>query len=65
MTIPFFQELAIKNVYPKLKDNAYLKLYLPDYPESVMPEISFFYTVLSTLFQRETLELAKMTRKKR
>ena len=65
MTIPFYQELAIKDVYPKLKDNAYLKLYLPDYPESVMPERSFFYTVLSTLFPRETLELVKETIKKR
>ena len=51
MTIPFYQELAIKNVYPKLKDKDYLKLYLPDYPESVMPERSFSIQCYPLYFQ--------------
>ena len=63
--IPAYAELSVKKMYPKLLENLFFKDHMPDYPNSVLPERSFFYPVVTTLFQKETLQLVRKSRENR
>ena len=54
--VPLYSELAVNNIFPKIKEQNQLKLYMPDLSENEFPEREFFNTILGTLFP-----LIKMT----
>ena len=60
--MPFYQELAVSKIFPKLKDHAILKLYLPDLSEGSFPERAHFYTIVATLFPKGLDEIIKKAR---
>ena len=62
---PNYRELVVKRVYEGLKEIEFLMKYMPDYPEGVFPEKSFFYSVLSTIYPYWTKNLVEEWRKKR
>ena len=42
MNVPYYNELSVKYLFPKLKGEERLMKYLPDYGESVIPEKKIF-----------------------
>ena len=60
--VPSYRELAVKRVYPELKGIENLMKYIPDYPDKVLPEKFFFYSILATLYPYNTENLIKSWR---
>ena len=50
-------ELAVKSVYPELKGIMLLMRYSRNYPDHILPERSFMYAILSTLYPNNTKNL--------
>ena len=63
--IPLYEELSVRSLFPKLKDQLLLKGYLPDWNANTYHEKQFFYPLISTLFLNEISALVKEARKKR
>ena len=63
--VPFYSELAVKNIFPKIKEQNQLKLNIPDLSENEFPEREFFNTILGTLFPKELESIIKTSRKNR
>ena len=63
--VPDYEELSMKSVYPKLKNNQFLSTYLPDTENCKFPEKDFFYTILAIAYPQETEDLIKQARKNR
>ena len=57
--VPNYRELAVKHAYEGLKEIEFLMKYMPDYPEGVFPEKSFFYPILSTIYPHLTKNLVE------
>ena len=57
--------VSVKKMYPKPLENLFFKDHMSDYPNSVLPKRSFFYPVVTTLFQKETLQLVRKSRENR
>ena len=51
VTVPQYDELAVKHVFAKFKNAPAVMLYLQDeYPKDRYPDRSYFYTVLNTVY---------------
>ena len=50
-------------MFPKVKDQNYLKKYLSDFSDNEYPERKFFYIIFRTLFQKELETIIKASRK--
>ena len=48
---PYYSKLSVERVYPIIKQHEILLKFLPDYPENEFTNRSFFYGIVSTLFQ--------------
>ena len=55
--IPDYPELAVKRVWPLVKENKDLLIYFPDLKPSQLPEKEFLYGIFCTLMQDEVREL--------
>ena len=60
--VPSYRELVVKRVYPELKGIENLMKYIPDYPDKVIPEKFFFYSILATFYPYNTENLIKSWR---
>lgn len=50
IVVPSYDELSVKNLFPKFRTNPAIMLYLPDeYPESRGPDRTFFFNIMNTL----------------
>ena len=48
--VPFYDELAVKNVWPQFAEDADMKKYFPDvFPEGKGPPREYFYNILNTV----------------
>ena len=48
--VPKFDELSVKHIYPKIKDDREVMLYLPDVlPKGREPDRAYLFNVLNTL----------------
>ena len=50
--VPLFEELSVKNLYPKIIVDLDIAKYLPDKKEGEYPERSYFFDVLGTRKQQ-------------
>jgi hypothetical protein len=49
VTVPKYDELSVKNVYPMIKNNPFLSVHFPDeYPKGRMPDRDYVFNVLHT-----------------
>ena len=49
--VPRYDELVVKVLYPKFKNDATFMMYFPDrMPKGRWPDRTYFYTVLNTLY---------------
>ena len=60
--VPWYKELWIKKLYPKLKEDEKILKYLPDYGESELLDREFFFSIVSTLYPNEMQFLIKKIR---
>lgn len=61
--VPDYDELAVKNIWPIVRENPDLMEYFPDLKEGDYPEKEFLYGVLGTIREVETRNLfAEATR---
>ena len=66
INIPKFDELSVRNIFPKFKDDAAVMKYLQDkYPNERFPDRGYFFTVLNTVrpeYVRQIVEHANKVR---
>ena len=66
VTVPQYDELGVKNVYPKFKADREVMQYLQDdYPKNRFPDRTYFYTILNTVhpdYVRDMIEHANNAR---
>ena len=66
--IPRFEQLSMKRVWKKFKDNEELVQYMPSLKENGLPPRSYFYEILHSAFRRDfddLIEEAKQERKEK
>ena len=51
--MPEFDELSVKNLWAKWKENEFILQYIPNYPASQLPEKDFLFGVVGTLYPDE------------
>ena len=50
ISVPKYEELSVKNLFPHLKNDPNFMMYLPDkYPKGHPPDREYFFNVLNTL----------------
>ena len=50
VNVPMYDELSVKNVYPKFKNDTQVMQFLQDtYPRDRLPDRTYFFTVLNTM----------------
>ena len=54
-----FKELSIVKIWLTMKRNAHILKHIPDYYDNELPELKYFYDVLTTLYPNKTEELVK------
>ena len=58
VSVPHFEELSVKNIFPRVKDEPEVMQYLPDkLPKSKLPDRQYFFNVLNTVRQEYVSEL--------
>ena len=58
VSVPHYEELAVKNIFPRVKDEPEVMVYLPDkLPKSKLPDRQYFFNVLNTVRQEYVTEL--------
>ena len=55
--MPEFDELYVKNLWAKWKENEFILQYIPDYPASLLPERDFLFGVVGTHYPNEMRKL--------
>ena len=56
--VPKFQELSVQNLYPKFQSKPEMMAYFPDQlPKGRMPDRSYFFNVMNTLYPDYTQQL--------
>ena len=56
--VPKFQELSVQNLYPKFQNKPEMMIYFPDQlPKGRMPDRSYFFNVMNTLYPEYTQQL--------
>ena len=63
--VPDYDELAVSRIWLSVKDNQLVASYFPDYEGDQLPERSFFFSILATIFLDETEKLIVKAREKR
>ena len=63
--MPYYKELRVNKLYPKLKGDEKILKYLPSYWESELSDREFFFSIVSTLYLKETQFLIITTRANR
>jgi hypothetical protein len=54
IVVPQFEEFAVKTMWAKVKKDADLLKYFPDYKKGKLPNRDFFYTVCPPSFKLTT-----------
>lgn len=50
ITVPRYDELSVKNIYPMVKEDAEIMIYLPDVlPKGKLPERTYFFNIFNTV----------------
>jgi hypothetical protein len=65
LAIPFYRELSVKHVWETFKQNEAIMEYMPDYEDDELPERTFLYTIVATIYPNETERLVQNCRAKR
>ena len=59
--VPKYDELSVTNIYPRFKADALVAIYLPDrLPKGRLPDRSYFYNVLHTVYPEYVKELVRV-----
>lgn len=60
INIPKYDELSVKNLLPKLKEDKAFMLYLPDkLPHNRLPDRAYFFNILNSVHPEYTQQLVK------
>ena len=65
ITVPNYKELAVKNLWPEVKDDEDVVVYFDDAPEGKFPARDYFFNVLNTIhpeFLRQVIDHANSMR---
>ena len=66
VNIPKFDELSVKNLFPKFKEDADVMSYLPDrLPSGKLPDRTYFFNVLNTVRPEYVKEMVEHANKLR
>ena len=66
VNVPFYDELAVKTIFPKFKRDPEVMKYLQDtYPKDRYPDREYFYTVLNTVYPEHVKNMIQHAQKER
>ena len=66
INVPKFDELSVKNIYPKIKDDLKVHKYFPDrYPEGRVPDRTYTFNVYNTIYPEYVQDMIKHAQKQR
>lgn len=57
LSVPEYPELSVKNLYSKLKDDAVVSIFVPDYDGKMLPDREFFNKLICTLYPAQMYEI--------
>ena len=66
VNVPMYDELSVKNIFPKFKRDVKVMQYLQDsYPANRNPDREYFFTVLNTVYPEHVEKMIAHAQKQR